>query len=110
MSRSLLTQAHRGQRRLANDLERRRAAVLAHQGELSDRQRMSAVDVVEARLQQRQDRGTTLGVDRTRQGQVEAKVFEHVRVAPAIEILDLTFAQTGAQSLLPFVRGQRTAK
>src|SRR5262249_41793756 len=65
---------------------------------------------VEASLQQRQDRAATLGVDRTRQGQVEPKVFEHVRVAPAIEILDLAFAQTGAQSLLPFVRGERTTK
>src|SRR5262249_6328875 len=56
------------------------------------------------------DRAATVVVDRTRQGQVKSKVFEHVRVAPSIEILDLAFAQAGAQSLLPFVRSQRTAK
>src|SRR6266487_1675427 len=71
---------------------------------------MSAVDGVETSLQQRQDRATTVGVDRTRQGQVKSKVFEHVRVAPSIEILDLAFAQAGAKPLLPLVRGQRTTK
>src|SRR5215467_13871514 len=71
---------------------------------------MPAVDGVETSLQQCQDRATTVGVDRTRQGQMKSKVFEHVRVAPSIEILDLTLAQAGAEPLLPLVRGQRTAK
>src|SRR5215813_1222223 len=71
---------------------------------------MSAVDGVETSLQQRQDRAMAVGVDRSRQGQMKSKVFEHVRVAPSIEIHDLAFAQAGAQSLLPLVRSQRTAK
>src|SRR5262249_452835 len=62
------------------------------------------------RLQQRQHRATIVGVDRASQGQVKTKVFEDVRVAPSIEILDLTVAQVGAKSLLPLVQGQGTTK
>src|SRR5262249_53609618 len=110
MSEGLLTRTHRGQRGLADDPERHRAGILAHESELRDRQRMPAVDVVEASLQQRHDRAATLGVDRTRQGQVAPEVFKRVRLAPSIKLLDLARAYTGAQSLLPYVRGERTTK
>src|SRR5262249_56430942 len=71
---------------------------------------MRALDRVEARLQQREDRAPTSGVDRARQGHVKAKVVEDVGVAPTIEVVGLALAQPGAKPLFPLVRARRTTE
>src|SRR5262249_7865487 len=67
--------------------------ILPHQCDSRDQKPMFAAEVVETSLQQRQDRAPTANVDRTRQGEMKAKVFEDVRVPPPIEIFDLAVAQ-----------------
>ena len=51
-----------------------------------------------------------LGIDRAGQRHVKAKILEHERVTPAVEVFDLASARARANAPVPLLRRQRTAK
>ena len=74
--------------------------VLARQDELGDRERSAFFNSLEGSLHKRDNRAVASGIDRAGQRHVKAKLFEHERVAPAVEVFDLASAQRPRQRRL----------
>ena len=65
---------------------------------------------LEGSLHKRDNRAVASGIDRAGQRHVKAKILEHERVTPAVEVFDLASACARANAPVPFLRRQRTAK
>ena len=80
---------------MADDPEWRVRLLLAHQGELIDPDRSTAMEPKELGLQQSVNRGAPIRLDPAGQGHVKAEFLEHIGIAPALEVRGLPRAEPG---------------
>src|ERR1700722_21019341 len=85
------------------------SVILTEQGDSVDRKRLET-DPRKALPQHRQHRLAPDGVKPARQRHVEAKIFHHVRVSPALQMFALSRRQGSRISPRAVFRGERLAE